>query len=124
MIVLDEQLNDARIISEIAEWYKGKVLTIIELRPNTLINDDVIPALLLQQKAPVFVTINYKDFWRKTPAHTGYCVVCFKLPLERKLEIPARLRWILGLDAFKTWRTRKGKVLSVIGDIVGYYENE
>ncbi|MGH9842840.1 MAG: hypothetical protein ACREEM_29225 [Blastocatellia bacterium] len=124
MTVLNEQLNDARIISEIAGWYKGKVLTITELRPNTLISDDVIPALLLQQKAPVFVTINYKDFWRKMPAHTGYCVVCFKLPLERKLKIPAKLRWVLGLDAFKTWRMRKGKVLSVIGEIVGYYEHE
>ena len=58
MIVLDEQLNDERIISAIKQWYKGKVLVIAELRPNTLVKDDVIPALLLQQKSPVFVTIN------------------------------------------------------------------
>ena len=122
MIVLDEQLNDERIISAIKRWYKGKVLVISELRPETVIKDDVIPALLLQQKSPVFVTINYKDFWRKIPAHRGYCAICFKLSLDRKLEVPERLREVLSLDEFNTWRKHRGKVLSIAEDFASFYE--
>jgi hypothetical protein len=33
----------------------------------SVIKDDAIPELLLSVKRPTFVTINYKDFWRKPP---------------------------------------------------------
>jgi hypothetical protein len=42
MIVLDEQLSDARIVAAIERWYRGKVISILEVRPHTRVLDDVI----------------------------------------------------------------------------------
>ena len=76
MIVLDEQLNDAQIASDIARWYRGAVVSLQELRPRTRILDDAVPTLLRAAKQPTFVTVNYKDFWNKSrPARiTASCV--------------------------------------------------
>jgi hypothetical protein len=46
MIVLDEQLLGRDIELYIAAWYAGAVLLVTDLRPNTVIKDDAIPALL------------------------------------------------------------------------------
>lgn len=72
MIVLDEQLNDPLLIKAIKRWRSGPVVTINDVRPSTQIYDDVIATLLHQLKSPIFVTINYADFWRKIPAHQSY----------------------------------------------------
>jgi len=122
LIVLDEQLNDERIVKEIKCWYQGKVVIITSLRPGTVIKDDAIPSLLTQQKQPTFVTINYTDFWPKMLAHSSYCAVCFKLSVERKLELPSALRSLLNLSEFDAWQKRAGKVISVVESTVRYYE--
>ncbi len=122
MIVLDEQLNDERIIKEIERWYQGKVTVINSLRPGSIIKDDAIPSLLIQQKQPTFVTINYADFWPKMLAHSSYCAVCFKLPVDRKLELPTALRSLLNLSEFDAWQKRAGKIISVADGTVRYYE--
>ena len=122
MIVLDEQLNDNRIISSIGNWYKGKVVVINDLRPNTLIKDDNIPQLLLTVSQPTFVTINYRDFWQIISAHKQYCVVCFYLSSELTLEISDLLRELFQLKDFKTKNARMGKVISV-KEIIDWYEN-
>lgn len=122
MIVLDEHLNDERIVAAIAKWYKGKIIHLKDLRPYTVIEDDAIASILLQQKRPTFVTLNYVDFWRKMAAHPDYCVVCFKLSLERKLEIPDRLRDLFYLADFKTQRKRMGKIISVTDSGIEHYE--
>ena len=62
MIVLDEQLADARIVAAIERWYRGKVINILDVRPHTRVLDDVIGVLLLRLKDPTFITINYHDF--------------------------------------------------------------
>jgi hypothetical protein len=121
LIVLDEQLNDEQIIEAIEQWYQGKVTTVQALRPNTLIKDDAIPSLLLRQKQPTFVTINYFDFWPKAPKHSAYCLICCKLPTERKLEVPDLLRRVLQLPEFDTWRKRAGKIISVTDLEVRYF---
>lgn len=36
MIVLDEQLADPRIIQDSGRWYKGKVISIVEVRRGPL----------------------------------------------------------------------------------------
>jgi len=64
MIVLDEQLLGRDVEGQIAQWYRA-VCFITDLRPNTVIKDDVIPKLLQQERQPTFVTINEQDFWRK-----------------------------------------------------------
>lgn len=46
MIVLDEQLLGRQLEQAIAAWYRGSVVFITDLRPNTVIKDDGIPVLL------------------------------------------------------------------------------
>jgi len=122
MIVLDEQLNDPSLIKAINRWYSGSVITINDVRPSTQIHDDVIAALLHHLKSPIFVTINYTDFWRKIPAHRNYCAICLKLSSERKKEVSNVLRELLSLEQFNTSRKLMGKVISVSEGVVRYYE--
>jgi hypothetical protein len=121
MIVLDEQLADPQIIRSIEQWYKGKVIVIGEARPQTRITDDVIPALLRRLKAPTFVTINYEDFWRKIPANSAYCVICFKLTGKRSAEVPGALRAILSRPEWRSKSGRLGTVISVSARRVVFY---
>jgi len=122
VIVLDEQLNDPLLIKAIKRWHTGQVITINDARPSTQIYDDAIIALMHQLKSPIFVTINYTDFWRKVPAHSQYCVICLKLSTERKKEVPIILRELLGQDEFNTKRKLMGKVISISEGVVRYYE--
>jgi len=46
MIVLDEQLLGRGLERDIAQWYRGTVQFVIDLRPQTIIKDEAIPALL------------------------------------------------------------------------------
>jgi hypothetical protein len=124
MIVLDEQLADPRIISSIERWYKGKVISIIDVRPRTAVPDEAIPVLLRQLSAPTFVTINHRHFWRKIPASSDYCVICLKLPAERSLEVPEALRAVLSRPEWRTKRGRLGNVIFVSDRPVAYYSSK
>ena len=121
MIVLDEQLADPRIISSIQDWYKGRVITVEEARPQTRIPDDVIPALLRQLKEPTFVTINHEDFWQKILANSAYCVICLKLTSKRSSEVPEVLRAVLSRPEWRTKRGRLGNVILVSYRRIAYY---
>jgi hypothetical protein len=44
MIVLDEQLLSYSLQASIARWHRGTVTDITQLRPNTVILDEAIPA--------------------------------------------------------------------------------
>ena len=46
MIVLDEQLLGRGLGRDIAQWYRGTVQFITDLRPHTIIKDEAIPVLL------------------------------------------------------------------------------
>jgi hypothetical protein len=50
MLVLDEQLSGRDLETALGRWYPGPVLFITDLRPGTVIKDDVIPVLLHQQR--------------------------------------------------------------------------
>jgi hypothetical protein len=121
MIVLDEQLLGRGIEDEIARWYRGPVLFIIDLRPNTIVKDDAIAGLLGRQNRPTFVTINESDFWRKIDISERYGVVCFALSDPRAGEIPASLRALLRHPEFRTKAGRMGKVVRVTRDEIQYY---
>lgn len=114
MIVLDEQISNSELKKAIESWYRGSVLYVKELRPQTVVKDDVIPSLLRHCKNPTFVTINYDDFWnqRKAPASSAYCIICLKLDKSRWMETSPITRDILSLGEFKTKRKRMGKVIS------------
>jgi hypothetical protein len=121
MIVLDENLHDQRILAAIAEWYPGQVVSIVSLRPRSLIKDDAIPALLRKASQPTFVTINTDDFWKKIQPDNRYCVVNVAVPKEQVKNIPSLLYRLLHHSDFKTKAGRMGKVVRITTKQVEYY---
>lgn len=121
MIVLDEQLLGRGIEHDIARWYRGRVSFITDLRPNTVIKDEVIPALLRQQPQPTFVTINDRDVWQRIPGHARYCIVCFAWTDARTREISPSLRALFRRPEFRTKGQRMGKVIRVTNETISYY---
>ena len=111
MIVLDEQLLGRGLERDIAQWYRGTVQFITDLRPHTIIKDEAIPALLRQRSQPTFVTINERDFWRRVATDQRYCIVCFVLSDARAREIPPALRALFHRPEFRTKAQRMGKVV-------------
>lgn len=124
MIVLDEQLLGRGIEHDIARWYRGKVQFITDLRPHTVIKDDVIPALLCQQSQPTFVTINDRDFWQRVPGDSRYCMVCFAWPDPRTRDIPQSLRALFRRPECRTKGRRMGKVIRITNDAISYYTSQ
>jgi hypothetical protein len=121
MIVLDEQLLGRNLHEEIATWYRGSVRHIHELRPQTVVKDDVIPTLLRAQRQPTFVTINEKDFWRKTKPDPRFCVICFAFSDSEARKIPPILKRLLHHPEFKQKARRMGKVIRYSSTSVSYY---
>jgi hypothetical protein len=60
MIVLDEQLLGRGLERDIAQWYRGTVQFITDLRPHTIIKDEAIPVLLRRQAQPISTTRSIK----------------------------------------------------------------
>ena len=123
MIVLDEELQGLGLETAIEHWYRGAVLIVKQLRPDTVIKDEAIPELLRRVKQPTFVTINYADFWRHLSAEPSFCLVCFKLTADQAEEIPDLLRRLLRLPEFGTKRARMGKMTLVSRRGIQYYSH-
>lgn len=123
MIVLDENLHDEDISTPIAKWYPGRVISIIDLRPQSIIKDEAIATLLQQVNHATFVTINVSDFWKKMLPASGYCIIVIELPKERSTEIPTILRRLLQLELFKTKAARMGKVIRWTPTRIEYYDS-
>jgi hypothetical protein len=123
MIVLDEELQGLGLEDAIAHWYRGAVLVIKQLRPDTVIKDEVIPTILRRAQQPTFLTINHGDFWQRIPAESSFCLVCFRLTADQAQEIPLMLRRLLRFPEFRTKRERMGKVASVSRRGIQYYSN-
>jgi hypothetical protein len=121
MIVLDEHLPHEELAEAIRQWYRGRVCTITELRPGTIIKDDAVSSLLQSVSEPTFVTLNWSDFWHRTDAHPGFCLVCFTLPSQRAAELPPLLRRLFRCDPFRTKSARMGKVARVGEKQFAYY---
>jgi hypothetical protein len=124
MIILDENVHQQSIMAGIAAWYRGQVLSITLLRPNTLIKDDAIPVLLRRVRQPTFVTTNVADFWRRVSVHARYSIVCVVLPNERLYEMPRLLRELFCVPEFKTRPKRMGKIIRVSPRQLHYYERQ
>lgn len=121
MIVLDEQLLSYGLRQHIAQWYRGTVMAITQLRPETVIRDEAIPMLLRAARHPTFVTINVADFWQRVTPETRFCIICVAVPHTRALEVSALVRRLLSLVAFRTQKQRLGKVVRVSQRQVQYY---
>jgi hypothetical protein len=111
VIVLDEQLAAPLLAEQIAAWYKGAVIVISQLRPDGRLLDEEIPRLLLQMRAPTFVTINYDDFCRPRLLHAKYCLICFRLPQLEAHRVPVLLRAILSDERYNTKAKRMGTII-------------
>ena len=113
MIVLDEHLQSKGLAETIRHWYGGAVISVLDLRPDTVIKDEAIPSLLARQNLPTFVTINVNDFWQRVPASEKFCVVCFVLTSSEIIQIPALLRRLLRHTDFDTKIKRVGSVVRI-----------
>ncbi|MBO0863083.1 MAG: hypothetical protein J2P21_32230 [Chloracidobacterium sp.] len=118
MIVLDEQICIPELRNAISHWYPGKVAYITDLRPDTHIDDVEIPAILLKVKQPTFVTINYKDFWRKINVHRDYCIICILLEPRYWRQVNPIVRDLLSLPEFKNKKDRMGTMISYRDGVV------
>lgn len=124
MIVLDENIHSRQNLASIAEWYRGQVVSVTQLRPGSVIRDDAIPALLQRLNQPTFVTTNVDDFWQIVQPHSAYCIVCLSLPRERNGEVPTVLRQLFALSEFRTKALRMGKVVrSSVAGVFCYDQN-
>lgn len=88
MIVVDENIHSRAIMAAIAGWYRGRVISVTQLRPGSVIRDDAIPALLRQLNQPTFVTTNVDDFWLVVAPHPAYGIICLGLARERDNDAP------------------------------------
>jgi hypothetical protein len=121
MIVLDEEIHGASLRRAIAAWYPGRVVSVVALRPGTIVKDEAVPAVLRTVPQPTFVTINAFDFWRKIPADSRFCIVCVELNASQIVELPERLRRFLRMPEFKTKGARLGKVVRLRSRRIEYY---
>lgn len=121
MIVLDEQLLSYGLRQHIAQWYRGAVIGITQLRPETVIRDEAIPMLLRSARRPTFVTINVADFWQRVTPERQFCVVCVAVPHTRALEVSTLVRRLFALAAFRTQNQRLGNMVRVSQRQVQYY---
>lgn len=112
MIVLDDQISNRFIAGKIAAWYPGAIVSIRESRPHGQILDPEVPTLLLKLRQPTFVTINYRDFFKRQFLHADYCLICFKLEQQQQDQLPKSLRSVLSLPEYRTKAGRMGKVIS------------
>jgi hypothetical protein len=122
MIVVDEAISNERIISAIASWYPGAVISARDLRPNTRLFDYEIPRYLMRFKRPTFITHNYTDWNKSQLAHKAYCIIAFRLTNDEALRIPALLREILRQPDYRTKRKRCGKVICWTEQGLFHYE--
>jgi len=107
----------------LADRYRGKVVSVRELRTGSVIKDEAEPTILCQHRNATFVTTNVSDFWRRAPAHARYCIVCVPLPTERQDELPDLLFRLLRHATFRTARGRMGKVIRASRSKILYYKS-
>ncbi len=122
MIVLDEQISNPLVLTAIAKWYPGAVVSIREQRPHGKILDPEIPAFLLQMRQPMLVTINYRHFFGIQFLHRAYCIICLKLEQRQTPRVPELLRALLQRPEYSTKAQRMGKVISWTETAVTHFE--
>jgi hypothetical protein len=121
MIVLDEAIAGQDVVNSL-RWYRGRVVSIKQLRPDIRIPDEAIPTLLRLVRHPTFLTINTTDFWRRIRADESYCALCFPLPDDRAEEVGILTRRLFRLPEFKTKKARMGKVAFVGSKEIYFYQ--
>lgn len=124
MIVLDEQLLSYGLRQHFTQWYRGAIIDVTQLRPETVIRDEAIPMLLRTARRPTFVTINVADFWQRIAPEIRFCIVCVAVPHTRAQEVSVLVRRLFTLVPFRTQNQRLGKMARVSQRQVQYYMTE
>jgi len=124
VIILDEQLANRKMMDAVRAWYRGAVLSVKDLRSDTVIKDEAIPALLSQKRQPTFVTINVSDFWQKVAISRKFCVVCFNVG-ETVDRLPLLLKLLFRNPRFSAKRQRAGHVFRItVEEEVRFYRHD
>ncbi len=110
--MLDDQISNRFIASQVKHWYPGSVVSIRDSRPHGQVLDLEIPTLLRKLRQPTFVTINYRNFFDRQLLHADYCLACFKLEQQEQDRLPDLLRAILRQPDYRTKARRMGKIIS------------
>lgn len=118
-IILDDQLYAFEVLLPIARW--TTVQRLRDLRPDEVIKDERVPALLRQLRQPTFVTIDM-GFWNRNLRDNQYCILCFPLHNDEQHEMPDLLRRALKLHDFHTKAARMGKVARVSWGNIEYWQ--
>lgn len=124
MIVLDESIYDERLAESISHWYSGTVVSILALRPATLIKDEAIPMLLRRAIQPTFLTINVTDFWQVMASNGGYCIIAIPITQGDSLLAGDWLRRCLRMAEFSSKANRMGKVILLRPSHIEYYSRD
>lgn len=101
------------MVNSIGAWYRGTIVPVKHLRPNTIIKDDAIPEILRRKRQPTFVTLNASDFWQKVRIDDRFCVVCLDVGDTGVSEIPLLLKLLFRKSQFKSKRLRAGHVFRI-----------
>jgi hypothetical protein len=123
VIVLDEQLQDQRILQGVRPVYKGAVCSLPDLAPAyTVVKDDLVPRLMREHRGATFVTINWTDFWQIVEPDPRCSYLCIAIPSSRALELPEFLSLALKHPELRRKQQRCGKVFLVRGGAVSWFE--
>ena len=117
--MLDDQLSPDVVRDPLARWATTRFVR--ELQPDQIVKDERIPSILRGLRAPTFVTIDDR-FRHQRYRDRRYCILYFALRADEQGEIPALLRRLLRLPAFRTRAARMGKVARVSRDHVSWWE--
>jgi hypothetical protein len=117
-IILDDQLADVRILTPLTRW--TTVQRLRDLRPQEVIKDERVPAILRELRQPTFVTLDM-GFWNPRLRDGRYCILCFPLRTDEESAIPGLLRRLLRFPEFATKAARMGKVARVSQAQVDYW---
>jgi hypothetical protein len=112
VIILDEHLNDARVVDGF-RWYPGGVHTVQQLAGFEGASDELIPRLLRRNRDCIFVTINVRDFWEAMDGDPMSCVVAVDVVSGRAPMIPVLVRRLLRVRELSTKTGRRGPVIHV-----------
>jgi hypothetical protein len=120
VIVLDENLKDPQIAPAFRTWYRGRVCSVNELRPATIIKDDAIEVLLREHPGSILITRNEGDFWKRLPTDPSYCLIEVSPRFDPR-DLPNVVRSLFRLTGFQTRKERSGKIARVTQGKVEYY---
>ncbi|MHB8575305.1 MAG: hypothetical protein ACYDCQ_08235 [Dehalococcoidia bacterium] len=118
-IVLDDHLSSPDVRGPLASWTTVQFLR--EVRPQEVIKDERVPAILRTLQRPTFVTID-DWFWNRNRRAAHYCIVYIALREDEQQDLPALLRRLFRHAQFRTRALRMGKVIRVSRERVMWWQ--